>query len=379
MKYSTAESEYLVELLNSAIKGTAVKTPPEDINWKSFVDLAKMQQVYSVIAPILGSINMPEEQAKEITLYNQNELLRLIAMRNEQEQLENELEKAGIKFMLLKGSLLRNYYPQQKMRQMSDVDILYDATKKDDLFKIMSDFGYSLISCDENSDDFTKKPFYTFEFHRELFFKEHNFYFDFSNVWQNASVSSYNSCKYVMSAEDLYLHSVAHMYKHYVLGGFGIRFLTDTYLFLIKEQQNLNMNYVNSRLRDFDLVDFERLIRNLSFEIFGEGNFSDEQIGFLNNVLKFGIYGDSREGIKIYYDEYMAKKGEKGNIAGFYLSKLFPNTEFMKRIYPILIKKPYLIPLYYIKRLYYKLIVKRKSTINKYKILKDYKNNSNGG
>lgn len=379
MKYSTAESEYLVELLKSAVKGTEVKTPPEQIDWEKFVDLAKRQQVYSVIAPILGGIGMPGKQAGELMLYNQNELLRLIAMKNEQEQLENELRKAGIRFMLLKGSRLRFYYPQQKMRQMSDVDILYDGSKKALLLEIMNNFGYSIISMSDNSDDFTKKPFYTFEFHRELFFREHDFYFDFSNVWDNAEADTDNPYKYVMSTEDLYLHSVAHMYKHYVLGGFGIRFLTDTYLFLIKEQGRMNMEYISSRLDEFDLTEFEKLIRELSFEIFGDGCFSDEQIDFLNNVLKFGIYGDSREGIKVYYDEYLAKNGGKGSLAGFYMSKLFPDFAFMKRSYPQLEKKPYLLPLYYIKRLINKLIYKRKSAVSNYKILKEYKNKSNGG
>ena len=212
MKYSTVENEYLIELLNAAVKGTAVQAPPEGIDWEKFVDLAKKQQVYSIIAPVLSGISMPEAQSKELVLYNQNELLRLIAMKNEQEQLENELEKAGIKFMLLKGSLLRNYYPQLKMRQMSDVDILYDFSKRDELLEIMNNREYTLISDGGNSDDFTKKPFYTFEFHHRLFKDAYGFCPDFDFVWDNAVQSSDNSCKYNMSTEDLYLHSAAHMY-----------------------------------------------------------------------------------------------------------------------------------------------------------------------
>lgn len=379
MRYSSIESEYLIEVLKAALNCAPLSNAPDNIDWQEFVNLANKQQVYSIIAPVLGKLSIPQEHSQKLNVYNQNELLRLIAMKNEQELIEKELEAKGIKFMLLKGSLLRNYYPQQKMRQMSDVDILYDGTKRDALFEIMSKFDYDILSCDENSDDFTKKPFYTFEFHRELFFKEHNFYFDFSNVWENAAVSPDNSCKYIMSAEDLYLHSVAHMYKHYVLGGFGVRFLTDTYLLLNKEQQSMDMNYIISRLKEFELVDFERLVRELSFEIFGEGKFSDEQISFLNNVLKFGIYGDSREGIKLYYDEYLSKKDGRGSLFGFYISKLFPDSKFMKQNYHILEKKPFLLPFYYIKRLIDKLIFKRKTTIKNLKILKEYKNNSNGG
>jgi predicted nucleotidyltransferase len=315
---------------------------------------------------------MPSEQAKELMLYNQNELLRMIAMKSEQEAIELELENKGIKFMLLKGSVIRNYYPQQKMRQMSDVDILYDGSKKEQLFDIMLSHGYSVMSCSENSDDFTKKPFYTFEFHRELFFSEHDFYFDFSYVWKNASQSKENTCKYEMSVDDLYLHSVAHMYKHYVLGGFGVRFLSDTYLTLTKNEGSMNFEYIASKLKEMNLTGFEEFVRKLSYELFGEGNFTSEQIEFLNSSFKFGIYGDTTQGVKLYYDEYLSRKGGKGTVLGYYASKIFPSARFMKRTYPKLNKCPYLLPLYYIYRLFDKLLFKSKATRENYKLLKQY-------
>ena len=372
MKFSTVESEYLIALLKSAIKKEALPPVPDGIDWNKFVELSKKQQVYSIIAVILDSLPLPDEQAREIKLYNQNELLRIISMKTEQELIESELEKSNIKFMLLKGSLLRNYYPQQKMRQMSDVDILYDGKKKAELFEIMHSMDYSVLSCSENSDDFTKKPFYTFEFHRDLFFKGHDFYFDFSYVWSRAEQSAENGCKYVMKTEDLYLHSIAHMYKHYVLGGFGIRFLADIYLMLKSEAEKLDMNYINSKLISFNLVDFEKLIRETSLALFDGCELSDEQIDFLNKSLEFGIYGNSNEGIKIYFDEYVKKNGGRGTILGFYMSKLFPSAEFMKRSFPVLEKRPYLMFAYYIYRLIQKLVFKRKNSLANYKILKEY-------
>ena len=379
MKYSTVESEYLIKLLKAAIKNTAVLMPPEEIDWEKFVSLAKKQQVYSIISPVLSKVNMPEKYSKALMLYNQNELLRIISMKSEQETIEKELEKRGIKFMLLKGSLLRQYYPQQKMRQMSDVDILYDGKKQTELFELMHSMDYSILSCSENSDDFTKKPFYTFEFHRDLFFKEHDFYLDFSYVWSRAAQSDENSCKYIMNTEDLYLRSIAHMYKHYVAGGFGVRFLADTYLMLKSEAGKLDMSYIGSKLKEFNLVGFEKLIREISFILFDGGELSDEQMNFLNKSLEFGIYGDSNEGIKIYFEEYIKKNGGKGTIFGFYMSKLFPSAQFMKRSYHILEKKPYLMPVYYIYRLVHKLIFKRKSSLKNFNILKDYHKNRYGG
>ena len=117
---------------------------------------------------------------------------------------------------------------------MSDYDILYDVSKRNELISIMKNRGFNLTSSSENSDDFFKKPYYTFEWHRELFFEEHDFNPDFSDVWDNASKDDEKEFEYHMSSNDLYLHTIAHMYKHYILGGFGIRFFADVYVLLTK-------------------------------------------------------------------------------------------------------------------------------------------------
>lgn len=372
MKYSTIENEYLIELLKAAVKSTAAKAPPNEINWKRFVDLAKKQQVYSIIAPILSSIHMPEEQSKELVLYNQNELLRLIAMKNEQEQLEKELEKAGIKFMLLKGSLLRNYYPQVKMRQMSDVDILYDYSKRDSLLEIMKGREYTLISDGGNSDDFTKKPFYTFEFHHRLFKDAYGFCPDFDFVWDNAVQDLDNRCKYHMSTEDLYLHSVAHMYKHYIFGGFGIRFFIDTYLLVNAQEKNWDQLYIDKKLKEMDIFDFERLVKKISFNLMNNEEFDSEQIEFFNKVTDSGIYGSHEYNVLEVYENIKRSTG-KSSLLSYIFIRLFPSKKQMKSIYPQLESKPFLLLYYYIKRLFTKIFGSFDKIINEIKTLIKYK------
>ena len=47
MRYSSAESEYLVSLLKSAIKQEPMPAPPDCIDWEGLVALSKKQQVIS--------------------------------------------------------------------------------------------------------------------------------------------------------------------------------------------------------------------------------------------------------------------------------------------------------------------------------------------
>ena len=136
MKYTCIESEYLVALLKCALKNEDVPDVPVGLNWEKLVKLSNEQQVYSTIAPVINKINIPVEQAQELTFYTQNELVRMIAMKNELEQIEKELEDKQIKHIYLKGLELRNYYPKTSMRQMSDYDILYDESRRSDIIKI---------------------------------------------------------------------------------------------------------------------------------------------------------------------------------------------------------------------------------------------------
>lgn len=349
MKLNSRETEYLLRVLRAAVKGEKAAAPPDDINWHAFFELSKKQEIFSMVSQSVDYKYLPPDIARELNDYSKSELVRLIAMQNELGSIKRELEANQIKYMLLKGSVIRNYYPRQSMRQMSDIDIMYGADKREILVGIMEGRGYKLMSFGGNSDDFTKSPYYTFEFHRELFKNEYGFFPDFSFVWSNALHVS-NGFEYRMSAEDLYLHHIAHMYKHSMLGGFGIRFLTDTYLIAAKEQNSWNRDYINKKLDEFSLSGFEAQVRRIAFALIDGTALNEKDADFFNEKVGFGIYGNQRVGIELLYDEFRAKKGKK-SVLSFAVYRLFPGMEFMKREYPVLNKKPYLLLFYYVLRI----------------------------
>lgn len=372
MNNLTLESEYLIKLIKNVINEEEISPAPEGMDWKSFIDLAKKQQVYSVIAEALEKLNIPKEQKQKLTLYSQNELLRMLAMKSEFEEIEQELNEKEIKYMLLKGSVLRQYYPKEKMRQMSDMDILYDNSKADTVSSFMKKRGYALVSSGDHSDDYMKKPFYTFEFHRDLFDEDSDFNPDFSFVWENAKKDELKEYKYNMNCNDLYLHTVTHMYKHYILGGFGIRFLCDVYLILKKDSSRLNFDYISRKLNKFGIKQFEEDIKELSIAVFENSKLTAMQIDFLANTMKFGVYGDSDYGVKLYFDDFAKEhQGEKHLLFKYYLKKTFPSADFMKKNYRVLQKHSYLLPLFYIVRIFEKVKYRRKYISNSYNVLKN--------
>lgn len=358
MKYSSVESEYLIQLIKCAVKSEPVPCPPDDIDWAGLIELSKSQQVYSIIAVLLDGSILPEEQAAELKNYSQSELLRIIAMKNELELIENDLKENQIKYILLKGSVLRNYYPQQKMRQMSDIDILYDSDCRDRLFEIMKRHNYVCRNAADNSDDFVKKPFYTFEFHRELFFEEADFCPKFDYVWDNAVQDDKKEYLYHMSLEDMYVYNICHMYKHFRKGCCGIRFLTDNYLFLKKESDNLNWAYIEDCLKKFNILDYEQKARVLAMKLFDGEALSEQEAKRLYLYTNFGIYGSSEGRAVLEYAE-TAEDGEKSySRLRFFIKRIFPDRKVMEYNYPYLKKRPYLILLAYISR-FFKGIFKR--------------------
>ncbi len=355
MIYSNPENKYLVELLRAAIKSTLVPAPVDKIDWDRLIVLSKKQQVYSVIEQVVDVNLLSSEQAASLKNSVQSELIRILAMKNELEILKDELKQKEIKFMLLKGSVLRNYYPMQKMRQMSDIDILYDSSKRDELLKIMKKHGYRLTTACENSDDFFKEPFYTFEWHRELFFEEAEFcpHFD---LWKNAAADSENPFEYHINTEDHFSYTICHMYKHYSTNGCGIRFLCDIYAFM-QSEKSLDINMALNQLEGFGIKDFAVDAIALSKAIFEDTPVSENQQKMFDFMISDGVYGNHI----VDYSKMLKNAG--GSKLKYFFKRLFPSKKKMHADYKKLDKKPYLLAFFYMKRLFEKSKYNSKSAL----------------
>ena len=127
MQIENQTCAYLLVLLRCALTGAPAPAAPEGLDFDAFFDLARRQQVYNIVFPLLAALpGVPEGEKKRWENYTYTELTRTITMDHERGQLFARLDEAGIDYMPLKGLLLREYYPKTSMRQMTDNDILYD-------------------------------------------------------------------------------------------------------------------------------------------------------------------------------------------------------------------------------------------------------------
>ena len=294
--------------------------------------------------PVLEATGvLSDEQLESWNNYRLSELSKTIAVDNERRLICEELDKNGIKYMFLKGLINRTYYPKTSMRQMSDNDILYCDKDRDKLCSIMKHRGYYIGASGGISDDFYKKPYCTFEFHRTLFNPEEPFCPDF-NPWEHAVPFSEASSQMVMSKEDNFLYTTGHMYKHYYcIDGCGVRFICDLYL-LTHSGDKLDWDYINSRLEEFGIRKFSNTVQKLGEAIFEDGSTDEETNALLDFLFEGGVFGSSSYSL----DNEIEKYGSKGK---FLIHRIFPSVKEMKAEYRVLDKKPYLLGYYYIYRL----------------------------
>lgn len=251
------------------------------------------------------------------------------------------LESMGIWHCPLKGSILKDFYAEPGMRQMTDVDILFDEAKADQVREFFRSRGYEVKSFGEHYDDvYQKKPFYNFEMHRSLF--NPLVYPQWASFWGTVScrllpVAGTSYCRR-MTDEDFYLYFLFHSFKHYDNSGTGLRVLTDCWVWLKEKQDSLDWDYIQSHLDSPQLRAYEKNLRTLALAIFTRredpAKLAPHHRQMLYYLLSCGTFGERKNLAK---SRYFLKK-EEGDLTFrdkllFLKQRLIPTEEWYKMNY----------------------------------------------
>lgn len=280
--------------------------------------------------------------------------MMLDAARN---KLFTYLDEQGIWYMPLKGSMLKDLYPKQEMRQMADNDILFDATKQEQVKDYFVGEGYEVASYAQGNHDIYKKPpVYNFEMHTALFGKAHNeAWVAYYNDVKTRLLTEDGSGRCFFTDEDFYIYFVVHAFKHYDGGGTGIRSFVDCYVYLSRKK--LDFAYIEGELEKLGILAFERTFRSVSQKVFGAGEplakLSAQEYEMLTISMYSGTYGTLEMSIgnslhKMQGDTATIKRTTKFK---YLLGRLFPPMSYYKDNYPFLYKTKVLIPFFIIYRM----------------------------
>ena len=360
---------------------------------KSLIDTSLLEAVHKIASrhslSAIVAYSLEKVGLADATFLEEKNLAikKVILLDAERRAIFSECDKLGIRYMPLKGVIMKDLYPYVGLRQMSDNDILIDDENREALKDIMVSRGYEVYMFnDGNHDVYMKNPVYNYELHVSLFgdnfeprFKEY-----FSTAFDEGIKVSENGLCYAMTDEYYYVYFKAHEYKHWRGGGTGLRSLVDTYVFL-NAKNALNDEKIKAELKELGIYEYEQKTRALSLKIFDptfaernvkEDMLTDEEEYFLEDFLLHGTYGSQRKSI-----ENSIKKIDEANENGgvgkakmkYVLSMVFRPTEFYRKNYPLARKYKILIPFFMIKRVFELIFVRSKSSFKTLKTVLKYK------
>ncbi len=324
------EAKTLISLIKAALNGEKLSLPPECDPHVLYV----IAQSHDLSGLACAGMESPTE---EFLSARSAELRKYFVQGAELEVLCGELERAKIFHMPLKGSVIRDIYPSPELRTSSDIDILIDREKIDEVKSIMLSQGYNMISIDE----YEKKPLTYVEIHLDIDPVQEGLPLCLRTGYDGYVKAEGTEYRYGMTNEDQALYQIWHFAKHVLNGGAGIRNVVDIYLF--DRKRETDKSKLESMLAENGLLELYKRTVKL-YEFWFEAGQGDESTRlFASFVASSGTFGNRENSVAMDMAEGKSKLGRLW-------SKVFPPYKEMKNHYPVLKKIPVLLPVFYIIR-----------------------------
>ena len=263
-------------------------------------------------------------------------------------EISSQFDDNNVDYMLLKGSVLKHFYPQSELRRMGDIDILIKEAQYSKISKVLDDLGFSFKNESDHEIIWSKNNI-VIELHKNLmpsYNKDLHKYF--GNGWKRAVKTGKNS--YTFSDDDMLIYIFSHFAKHYRDAGIGITHMCDLYVFL--QAKKTNEDYIRNELMALKLYDFYCNIKK-TLDVWFENKDSDEITDYITTVIfNSGAYGLS-ENFIISCAVKGTKKFDNIILSKMYriCVKVFPSYKGMVTKYKLLNKFPVFLPLFWLIRL----------------------------
>jgi hypothetical protein len=293
-----------------------------------------------------GAFALTEMEWANLEKIHATAVYKTLFQEEELKCISSLFSKNGIKFLPLKGSILRQWYPSNDLRSMADLDILIPKNDFKQVKKFLPSLGYTLKHEGGNHDVYMKKPFMNIEIHRNMIDESYALSVYYHDIWSKTKLKNQDSTELKLTDEDFYLFVIAHGAKHFNNGGTGIRFLLDVY-FILKHHPNLNQSYLMQELHKMGLIAFEQQMRKLAFGWIEDVPLDEDDEVIGDYMVKSGVYGTVQHSIisQLSFQKEMNQLKQKKWI--YLWKKAFPSYSFMKRAFPSLRYVPFLLPVFY--------------------------------
>lgn len=259
-------------------------------------------------------------------------------------QIKQTLNDAKIPFLPLKGSVLRQYYPEPWMRTSCDIDVL---VREEDLDRAVQVLTKQLAYRADVRGYYDLTLLSQNDLHVELHYSLSESTVVgkadkvLKSVWEKSSPDFEQSYCYVMPEDLFYSYQIAHMARHFIYGGCGVRPFID--IWILNHSKKLGNQDKKRLLNECGLEQFAEKSEKLSqvwFEC-AQGDDVTEQME--RYLLGGGVYGTTENRVSV-------QQIKKGGKIRYILSRIWMPYENLKYRYPYLNGRKLLLPFYEARR-----------------------------
>ncbi len=354
------ESEYLLHLLGACLRRTEPKRNP-DADWNNLIRLARIHNVLG----ILGYMTMtwpicPDDNLKAFLRRSCLGTIGGFAARWEQaRQFVEALSVQGIDHIVMKGFVLRDFYPVPELRTFGDIDLVIRQSDREKTHQWMLQQGFQVKTDWEPVFSYKKEAEF-YELHTRIMEvdvsdkADYQAYFDVA--WNHAREAAPHC--YEFTPEFHFLYLLTHIAKHVVGSGAGIRMYLDVAVFLQHYGDSLDWAYVRRELDALALTEFAGTVLTLLETCFGisapfdwkktPGDILDH---FLDFTMQGGIFGKEAQSSGTNSLKKESRTTGEVSRTGTLAKRLFPPAKAIQSRYTYLEKRPWLLPAAWVHRL----------------------------
>ena len=249
------------------------------------------------------------------------------------------LENNKIMYLPLKGSVIRDYYPEPWMRTSCDIDILVQKSDIDMAVKCLEeDLKYVYKEKSPHDVSLYSPSGIHLELHHRLIENKDSESFEktLAKVFDYTEHANGFNYKLNMTQDMFYYFHIAHMAKHFTSGGCGIKPLLD--LWVLEHRADYKFDVARKLLEKGGLFKFAESIRKLMHTWFLGEEETEVSRQLEEYILTGGVYGCSVNRMSVTQSKRRGK-------FKYILRKIFLPYSTIKLYYTVLEKHKWLLPL----------------------------------
>ncbi len=345
------EARLLFALLREALLGVALTEDELKLfgqtDLKRFFEVAKKHDVIHLACKGLIDSGLVDKEHEYFAICKKAQVMavyRYEQLNFELQQLTNVFEKAQIPFLPLKGSVLREFYPEPWMRTSCDIDVL---VHKEDLNRaietLQNECGYKEFGRTTCDIAFATNSGCHVELHFNLISEmfANGAHKILENIWDYAVLKENHQYCFVLSDDMFYYYHIAHMAKHFENGGCGIRPFID--LVVLDNLPSCDKQKRDLLLKKGNLLEFANASRTLSKVWFLGQNHTELTMQMEAFLIFGGAFGNMQNHVAVWQQK-------KGGKKGYFWSRIFPDRKFMSIHFHYVKKHKWLMPVAYVHR-----------------------------